>query len=460
MPGFIVGIKGIDELLPSLLYPGSLIVIAGHPGAGKTTLASSICYRNALNGNKCLYISLQETKKKLFRIMRTLGMNFGMLEDKGLYRFLRVPIVRSIEEIIELISKAIAEYAPEIVVVDSVNALMQFISKSEKRALLQNYFCSLPETIDGIVILIVELPFGEKKINLGAIEFIADVVLVLKHRIERGLLTRVMEIRKARGTPVVIAEIPFTISQNRGIIAYVPPILAEITRGGGELKLPCNALDRILNHIHRGHIIYIEHPPSFRPLESVPLLLGIALKNNLKALVVSYRYPPETQLNMLIRAYSICGYDREDLRKVIERYVIFKALNPFGYSAAEGVAEEIRLVEEYNADIVMFHGVELPAIAERISSDYLASLHNQMNMLKKMGKLVIRVGSRINNEISNVFSALADVVMKFIPIETGEGEQKYKVYIWRRGKNPYLLRYEDFQACLKEICKIIKEKLK
>jgi len=460
MPGFIVGVKDVDELLPSLLYPGSLVVVAGHPGSGKTTLASLICYRNALSGNRCLYISLQESKKKLFRVMKSLGMNFEELENKGLYRFLRVPIAKSVEEVAELISKAITEYAPKIVVVDSMNALTQFVSNSEKRALIQNYFYSLPEMIDGIVILIVELPFGEEKIDLGAIEFVADVILVLKHRIERGLLTRVMEIRKARGAPIVIAEIPFTISQDKGIIAYVPPILAEITRGGGELKLPCSALGRVLDHIHRGHVIYIEHPSSFRPLESVPLLLGIALKNNLKALIVSYRYPPETQLNLFIRAYSICGYSREDLRKIIEKYVVFKALNPFGYSSAEGVAEEIKLVEEYNADIVMFHGVELPAIADRISPNYLASLYNQMNTLKKMGKLIIRVGSYVNYEMSNLFSALADVVMKFIPTETCEGEQKYRVYIWRRGRNPYLLRYEDFQGCLKEVCEIINEKLK
>lgn len=274
MSSFIVGVKGIDELLPSLLYPGSLVVIAGHPGAGKTTLASLICYRNALRGSRCLYISFQESRKKLFRVMKGLGMDFEELESKGLYKFLRIPITKSVEEIVELISNAITEYAPKMVVVDSMNALMQFVLNTEKRALLQNYFYSLPETIDGIVVLIVELPFGEEKIDLGAVEFIADVILVLKHRIERGLLTRVMEIRKARGAPIVIAEIPFTISQDRGIVAYVPPVLAEITRGGGELELPYSTLGRVLDHIHRGHVIYIEHPPSFRPLESVPLLLS------------------------------------------------------------------------------------------------------------------------------------------------------------------------------------------
>lgn len=140
--------------------------------------------------------------------------------------------------------------------------------------------------------------------------------------------------------------------------------------------------------------------------------------------------------------------------------MVFKAINPFGYSMAEGVAEEIKLVEEYDADIVMFHGVELPAIADKISSNYLAGLYNQMNTLKKMGKLVIRVGSFVNDEISNIFSALADIVIKFIPASTGEGEQKYRVYIWRRGRNPHLLKYEEFQEYLKEVCRIIEEKTK
>ncbi len=461
MPSFKVGVRGIDELLPDLLYPGSLVVIAGHPGSGKTALASTICYRNALSGNKCLYISLQESKKKLFRVMKSFDMDFEELENRGLYRFLKLPITKSVEEVIEPLSKAIAEYAPKVVVVDSMNALTQFVSNPEKRALLQNYFYSLPEMLNGIVILIAEIPFGEEKLGLGSVEFVADTILVLKHRIERGLLTRVMEVRKARGVPISVAEIPFTMIEGKGVVVLVPPMLAKIPRTGAELKLPCSVLCRILDHIHKGHIIYVEQLSHFRPVETVPLLLGIAFKNNLKALIVSYRYSPETQLDLTIRAYSICGYSREDLQKAIEKHVIFTAINPFSYSSAETAAEEIRLIEEYgdNVDMVIFHGVELPAIAEGLGPNYLASLYNQMGMLMKKGKLIIRVGSYVNDEMSNLFSALADVVIKYVPTETSEREQEYRVYIWRRGRKPYLLGYEDFQRCLKEVCKIIKEKL-
>lgn len=53
---FVFGIETLDEHLGSSIAYGALAVVAGHPGAGKTTLASTICYRNALQGRKCLYI--------------------------------------------------------------------------------------------------------------------------------------------------------------------------------------------------------------------------------------------------------------------------------------------------------------------------------------------------------------------------------------------------------------------
>ena len=41
---YVFGINELDELLGSSLSPRSMVVIAGHPGSGKTTLASTICY--------------------------------------------------------------------------------------------------------------------------------------------------------------------------------------------------------------------------------------------------------------------------------------------------------------------------------------------------------------------------------------------------------------------------------
>ena len=65
---FVFGIKDLDDFLPGVLYRGSTVVVASHPGAGKTTFATIICYSNArYNNKKCLYLSFQEPKRSYIR---------------------------------------------------------------------------------------------------------------------------------------------------------------------------------------------------------------------------------------------------------------------------------------------------------------------------------------------------------------------------------------------------------
>ena len=53
--GLNTGIKAFDEMVGEI-QPGELIVIAGRPGMGKTTLALQILTKNCLD-KKCLYLS-------------------------------------------------------------------------------------------------------------------------------------------------------------------------------------------------------------------------------------------------------------------------------------------------------------------------------------------------------------------------------------------------------------------
>lgn len=55
--GFTMGVDELNALIGEIVPPYT-ILIEGHPGAGKTTLGSSICYHNALRGkNASMYRS-------------------------------------------------------------------------------------------------------------------------------------------------------------------------------------------------------------------------------------------------------------------------------------------------------------------------------------------------------------------------------------------------------------------
>ena len=59
------GVPGLDEILNGGLLSHRLYLIDGDPGAGKTTLALQFLLEGIHVGEKCIYITLSETKEEL-----------------------------------------------------------------------------------------------------------------------------------------------------------------------------------------------------------------------------------------------------------------------------------------------------------------------------------------------------------------------------------------------------------
>jgi len=450
-----LGIEGLDKLLGSFISPPYNIVIAGHPGSGKTTMASTICYSNALKGRKCLYISLQEDKEKLYEYMSKLGLNLRDVESRGLFKFIKIPMSLDIEGVAETISKFVSE-EHTVVVIDSLNPLLDIVEKNiEKRSWLQNFFYTISRVINGLLILIAEMPYGSQTIELGSIEFVSDAILILKHRIDEGFLVRTLEIRKARGAPILLAEVPFSISEGKGVEVWIPTILEEINEVGKQIGVPCNLLQKTLMHIHKGMVINITYPPDTDYVDLMLVLLGLALKENLKLLLISYKYPPTSTQEALRNKLINKGISRDQVEKLISDYIIFKSINPFSYSVSQLVIRELLMIEKLNPDIIVFHGVEIPRHTTNINT-HIRELYNQMNYLKKLGKIIVRIGAYTDNLSYNLESRIADVIIRFW-YEGSEGNVSHKAYIWRRFRYPYIATQEELQECVEEAMNTIRK---
>jgi circadian clock protein KaiC len=59
------GISGLDDILGGGLIPHRLYLLDGDPGAGKTTLAMQYLMEGIRQSERCLYITLSETKEEL-----------------------------------------------------------------------------------------------------------------------------------------------------------------------------------------------------------------------------------------------------------------------------------------------------------------------------------------------------------------------------------------------------------
>ena len=59
------GIGALDDILHGGLIPERLYLVDGNPGSGKTTLALQFLLEGVQQGEKCLYVTLSETRKEL-----------------------------------------------------------------------------------------------------------------------------------------------------------------------------------------------------------------------------------------------------------------------------------------------------------------------------------------------------------------------------------------------------------
>lgn len=104
------GYKELDRVLGSGIVAGSLVLVGGDPGIGKSTLLLQVCRNLARDGHRVLYISGEESLKQIKMRASRIG------EISGELYFL-------CETNLETIGECIRENKPEIVIIDSIQTM-------------------------------------------------------------------------------------------------------------------------------------------------------------------------------------------------------------------------------------------------------------------------------------------------------------------------------------------------
>ena len=106
------GYPELDRVLGSGIVAGSLVLVGGDPGIGKSTLLLQMCRNLARDGHRVLYISGEESLKQIKMRASRIGTVSGEL------LFLCETNLDTIEE-------AIRETKPEIVIIDSIQTMFR-----------------------------------------------------------------------------------------------------------------------------------------------------------------------------------------------------------------------------------------------------------------------------------------------------------------------------------------------
>lgn len=105
------GTKELNRVLGGGIVKGSLVLIGGDPGIGKSTLLLQVCRNLTNKGHRVLYVSGEESVQQIKMRAERLGT---FQKDMYLY----------CETDLDVIASAIDKIAPEVMVIDSIQTMM------------------------------------------------------------------------------------------------------------------------------------------------------------------------------------------------------------------------------------------------------------------------------------------------------------------------------------------------
>lgn len=214
------GIPGLDELIEGGFEKGSVVVVMGGPGSGKTIMGVQFLYNGIVKYNEPgILINLEHDSERFRHHMLRLGMDVEKLEkEKKLVVLTYSP--NEIREIIRggggIIKDAIDQIGAKRVVLDPLSAMIMFYEKkSDMRAGVVSLFASL-RSWDMTTLALVE--FHSSGISMEVVHptiaFLADGVINLNMAYESGQKDNVLEIVKMRGTGHYRGKVPYELTDN------------------------------------------------------------------------------------------------------------------------------------------------------------------------------------------------------------------------------------------------------
>jgi len=132
------GIPTLDKMFNGVGYTrGSTILTSGTAGTGKTSVAAAFAVESCKRGERCLFLSYEESAGQLIQNMSSIGFDFEPLMKKGLLKIVSIrPSFFGLEMHLLDLYKIIADFKPKAVVIDPLTSLLGQGNQLEIRSML------------------------------------------------------------------------------------------------------------------------------------------------------------------------------------------------------------------------------------------------------------------------------------------------------------------------------------
>ncbi len=212
------GIYGLDSLIKGGFKQGSINLVEGGPGSGKTIFATQFLYEGLKNKEHVAYITFEVMKEKFFENMLQFGWDLEKYEKQGLFTFLSYSpeqIKRILLEGGGTLDTLVHQKNIKRIVIDSVTsfALLYANELAKKEAALTLFNVINSWECTALLTAQDEGNRDRKEIVSTALDFEVDGILLLYHMRKGNQRKRGIEILKMRGTETPDKIFGITISK-------------------------------------------------------------------------------------------------------------------------------------------------------------------------------------------------------------------------------------------------------
>lgn len=200
-----LGVSGLDEMLHGGLLPGSITLLQGAPGVGKTTVGMQFLYEGAVRyGEAGLLVTFEQFPQTLYRDALAHGWDLRELEGQDNLRVVFTSpqvFLSSLQSPTSAISEAIRDMGVQRAVIDSVTQIQGLTRKASE---LRTHYTYLINGLrrEGITALLLSEDSGSDFVrsDRGRLAFLVDSVILLQYVEIDSVMQRAVTVLKSRGS--------------------------------------------------------------------------------------------------------------------------------------------------------------------------------------------------------------------------------------------------------------------
>jgi len=199
------GVPGLDEMLNGGFLPGSVVLIRGAPGTGKTSLALQFLIHGVTKEDEPgLLISFEEFPRSLYRDAASIGWDLEPLEREGwLHLMFTSPEVflAGLELPEGPVDRVLREYGVRRVVLDSITHFNRLARNPHE---LRHIYTRVANGLrrEGVTSLLLgeETRSEVVRTDKGGLSFIVETIILLRYVEVESTIQRAIVVLKMRGS--------------------------------------------------------------------------------------------------------------------------------------------------------------------------------------------------------------------------------------------------------------------